>query len=55
MVPLYKTMVDADENERDKRVKRNAELSLSLAKLPPRMEEAEKQRKEKEIIQEKAQ
>lgn len=44
LVPLYKTMVDADENERDKRVKKNAEVSLSLSKLPPRMEAAEKQR-----------
>ena len=48
LVPLYKTMVDADENERDKRVKKNAEVSLSLSKLPPRMEAAEKQRQEKE-------
>jgi hypothetical protein len=48
-VPLYKTMVDADQNERDKRVKKNAEVSLSLSKLPPRMEAAEKQRVEKEI------
>lgn len=48
LVPLYKTMVDADQNERDKRVKKNAEVSLSLAKLPPRMEAAEKQRIEKE-------
>ena len=28
LVPLYKTMVDANENERDKRVKKNAEISL---------------------------
>ena len=55
LVPLYKTMVDANENERDKRVKRNAELSLSLSKLPPRMEASEKQRKEKEQLQENAQ
>jgi len=48
-------MVDANENERDKRVKRNAELSLSLSKLPPRMEASEKQRKAKEQLQENAQ
>lgn len=48
LVPLYKTMVDADVNERDKRVKKNAEVSLKLAKLPPRMEAAEKARVEKE-------
>jgi hypothetical protein len=41
-------MVDQNENERDKRVKRNAEISLSLSKLPPRMEASEHQRKEKE-------
>lgn len=41
LVPLYKRMVDKIEYERDIRIKKNAELSLSLAKLPPRMEEYE--------------
>jgi hypothetical protein len=42
LVPLYKRMVDKIEYEREQRVKKNAEISLSLAKLPPRMEEYEK-------------
>ena len=42
LVPLYKRMVDKIEYERDLRIKRNAELSYSLAKLPPRMEAYEK-------------
>ena len=45
LVPLYKSMVDDAENQREKRVKKNADLSLSLAKLPPRMEAAEKLRR----------
>jgi len=47
LVPLYQAIVDKDD-DRDKRVKKNAEISLSLSKLPPRMEAYEKQRKEKE-------
>jgi len=42
LVPLYKSMTDDAENQREKRVKKNAELALSLAKLPPRMEASEK-------------
>jgi hypothetical protein len=49
LVPLYKTMVEDGENEREKRVKRNAETALSLSKLPPRMEEDFKKREEKAI------
>lgn len=49
LVPLYKRMVDKIEYERDLRIKKNAELSYSLAKLPPRMEEYEKQRKLSEM------
>ena len=45
LVPLYKRMVDKIEYEREQRIKKNAELSYSLAKLPPRMEEYEKKRK----------
>jgi len=45
LVPLYKRMNDKIEYERELRIKKNAELSLSLAKLPPRMEEYEKKRK----------
>jgi len=47
LVPLYQAIVDKDD-DREKRVKKNAEISLSLSKLPPRMEAYEKQRKEKE-------
>ena len=49
LVPLYKRMVDKIEYDRDIRIKKNAELSYSLAKLPPRMEEYEKQRKLAEL------
>lgn len=38
LVPLYKSMVDEQENEREKRIHKNAEVSLNMAKLPPRME-----------------
>ena len=37
LVPLYQAIVDKDD-DREKRVKKNAEISLSLSKLPPRME-----------------
>ena len=40
-------MVEDGESEREKRVKRNAETSLSLSKLPPRMEEDFKKREQK--------
>ena len=45
LVPLYKRMVDKIEYDRAIRIKSNAELSYSLAKLPPRMEEHEKLKK----------
>lgn len=45
LVPLYKRMVDKIEYEREQRIKKNAELSYSLAKLPPRMEEYEQKKK----------
>jgi len=45
LVPLYKRMNDKIEYERELRIKKNAELSLSLARLPPRMEEYEKKKK----------
>jgi len=48
LVPLYQAIVDK-EDDRGKRVKRNAEISLGLSKLPPRMEAYEKSRKEKEL------
>jgi hypothetical protein len=30
-------MVESEEYAREQRIKRNAEIALSLAKLPPRM------------------
>ena len=45
LVPLYKRMIDKIEYEREIRIKKNAEVSYSLAKLPPRMEEHERQKK----------
>ena len=44
LVPRYKRMVEDEEAAREKRVKKSAEVSLSLAKLPPRMEAYERQR-----------
>ena len=46
MIPKYQDLVDA-EDERNKRVKRYAEVSLSLSKLPPRMEDHKLQEKDK--------
>lgn len=46
LVPLYKRMIDKIEYERESRIKKNAELSYSLAKLPPRMEAYEKMKKQ---------
>jgi hypothetical protein len=45
---MYQAIVDKDD-DRNKRVKRNAEVSLSLSKLPPRMEAYESIRKEKAV------
>lgn len=46
LVPLYKRMVDSIEYERSLRIKKNAEVSYSLSRLPPRMEEHEKRKKQ---------
>jgi hypothetical protein len=43
--PLYQEMVERAEYSREQRIKRNAEVSLSLSKLPPRMQEYEDKRK----------
>jgi hypothetical protein len=47
LVPLYNAMVEDGENERERRIKMNSQVSLSLSKLPPRMELDEKKRAEK--------
>jgi hypothetical protein len=39
--PLYQEMVEREEYAREQRIKRNAEISLTLSKLPPRMQEHE--------------
>jgi hypothetical protein len=41
-------MVERTEYAREQRVKRNAEASLSLAKLPPRMQEYEDRKRREE-------
>lgn len=46
IVPLYKSLMDDAEAERERRVKSNAQQALSLSKLPPRMEAFEKRKKE---------
>jgi len=43
--PLYQEMVERAEYAREQRIKRNAEISLSLSKLPPRMQEYEQKKK----------
>ena len=43
--PLYQEMVERSEYAREQRIKRNAEISLSLSKLPPRMQEYEMKKK----------
>ena len=51
-VDLYQSLLDKND-EREKRVKRNAEVSLSLSKLPPRMEAYEHVRQKKKAELEK--
>jgi len=41
-------MEDDAKAERERRIKKNAELSLRLSRLPPSMEEHERKKKEKE-------
>lgn len=43
--PLYQEKVEREEYAREMRIKRNAEISLSLSKLPPRMQEYELKKK----------
>lgn len=43
--PLYQEMIERTEYAREMRIKRNAEISLSLSKLPPRMQEYENKKK----------
>lgn len=50
--PLYREMVEKEEYAREQRIKRNADISLSLAKLPPRMQEYAESKKQE--VEEKA-
>ena len=43
--PLFQELVERDEYAREQRIKRNAEISLSLSRLPPRMQEYETKKK----------
>ena len=43
--PLYQEMIERTEYAREMRIKRNAEISLSLSKLPPRMQEYKNKKK----------
>lgn len=52
---LYKRMVEKDEKEREDRIRYNAELSYSMARLPPRMQEYEDKMREKQQIRSKSQ
>ena len=45
LVPLYTRMVDKIEHDRSERIRNNAEKSYWLARLPPRMEQHEHQKK----------
>lgn len=47
-VNLYQRMVENDAAERENRVKTNAELSYSMAKLPPRMQKHQDEKQETE-------
>jgi len=47
LIPRFKMMMERDEHERDQRIIRNAEQSYKLAKLPPRMQAYEEEKKRK--------
>jgi len=41
-------MVERDEHEREQRLKKMAEKSLQMSKLPPRMQAAQEARRDKD-------
>ena len=45
LVPRYKMMVEKDEHDREQRIRIAAEKSLQMAKLPPRMQNHEDERR----------
>jgi hypothetical protein len=53
-VELYKIMVAKDKREREIRIKKKAEENLKKSKLPPRMEQHEKSKKDKEVLMRKS-
>jgi len=57
LVPRFKMMMEKDEHEREQRIRSNAEASFAAAKLPPRMQthEDEKRRRVEEDLDTTAQ
>jgi hypothetical protein len=47
LIPRFKMMMEKEEHEREQRIRKNAETSYQMAKLPPRMQayEDEKRRR----------
>lgn len=48
LIPMYQALIDG-EDDRAKKIKSNAELSLQMSKLPPRMEAYEKAKKDEKL------
>jgi hypothetical protein len=53
-VPIYQSMVEDAEQERNRRIKAMAEQSLQQSRLPPNMEAQEKKRKQQEKLKPRA-
>jgi hypothetical protein len=45
LIPRFKMMMERDEHEREQRIRKNAEASYAAAKLPPRMQAYEDDKK----------
>jgi len=45
LVPKFEFMMQKEEHDREQRIKRNAEKSFNMAKLPPRMQDHEDEMK----------
>jgi len=45
LIPRYKMMVEKEEHDREQRIRQGAEKSLHMAKLPPRMQQHEDERR----------
>lgn len=44
-MPRFKMMMEKEEHEREQRIRQNAEKSFAMAKLPPRMQEHEDEKR----------